>query len=184
MIEKFKAYTEAHKEVWQLIKFTLASMAAGATELILFAILQASLKGVNKPFNWFIFHYGTAEGGKGGGVGAFIAFLLSTSLAQIVAFTVNRKKTFKSDMNLAFAIPAYIVMVVVFIIGLNTYLAAVLIKAMSGINTTLAEYIAKIITMLLAFVVTFVFSKYVIMREKKTAPTEGGNSQETGGASS
>jgi putative flippase GtrA len=163
--EKFKAFIERNKGVWQLIKFTFASMASGLTEFILFIILAESLKSVNTPIPWFIFDNYTKENG---GVGKFVAFLLSTSLAQVVAFLINRKKTFNSNSNLAFSISATAVMVTIIIL-LNTWLAPMLSSSISsGTHSEFLEtYLTKIVLMLMTFVIVFLSSKFVIMRQVK-----------------
>jgi len=164
--EKLKAMAEKYKNTWQLIKFTLVSMTAGVTELVLALVLNIILRGMNgEPFEWFIFKFN----GTGQGAGTFISFLVSICVAQVIAFTINFKKTFKPETNLSFAIPAYVVMVIVFIIGLQMFFLPYLTDALNrlfGIED-LAVFSAKLIGALYAFVVTFVCSKYIIMREKK-----------------
>ena len=163
MLEKFKKYISEHNDAWQLMKFTIVSLIGGVLELALFAIFSASLKNVNSEFDWFIYHYKTAQGG----LGTFFAFLISVVGSQIFAFIVNRKKTFASDVNLAYAVPMYFAMIIIFVIGLNIYLANILMEAMSSLDKVLAGYIVKVLTMLFAFVEIFTLSKYVIMRKKK-----------------
>jgi putative flippase GtrA len=170
MTEKLKAFAEAHKEAWQMLKFIMVSLAAGLTEIITFSILQASLKKVNGSLSWWIFKHGT----EAGGVGAFVAFLVSTSIAQVVSFIVNSKKTFNANNNLAFAVTAYFVMVIGLIL-LQTFLTPLITDGINaGVkNLTLSQFMTKIILMLLAFVVVFLCSKFVIMREVKAKDNEG-----------
>ncbi len=190
MKEKFKAFftkikdfLNAHKNITQLVKFTFLSCIAAIVEVASLNILLAALKKyADTPVDWFIFHYGADENGLCG----FIAFIVSTVLAQIVSFVVNRKKTFNANNNLAFSIIAYVIMEAV-IIGLQIWsgplLTGVLVKA--GVsNHALASNISKFSWMFMSFVVVFVMDKFVIMRntdkKKKVAeaPGEGGISAE------
>jgi len=171
LIGKFQKFTKEKPQIWQVIKFTLVSMLAGLTEIISFAILTASLRNVDSPINWFILRYPTSEGG----LGTMVSYLVSTSLAQIVAFVINRKKTFKSNNNIVFSITAYAVMVVVFIVGLQMYTAPLMIAVFDkGINNHgLSTALVKALWMLFSFIITFVCSKYVIMREVKPKASKG-----------
>ena len=61
----FKVWTQKNAELWQIIKFTLVSMIAGGSEMILYNvflwILKAPLESIS--VKWFIFNYpGGPEG--------------------------------------------------------------------------------------------------------------------------
>jgi len=165
--EKFRAFIEKNKGIWQLIKFAFVSMLTAVIEIVTFAVLLMTLRNVNTPINWFIFNYEAIEGG-GGGLGQLIAFLSSITIAQVLAFIINRKKTFKANNNLAFSITAYIIMVAVLIIGLQIYTAPLMVDAIDKAldNLTVTEFLVKVIQMLSTFVITFLCNKFIIMREK------------------
>jgi putative flippase GtrA len=165
VVQKFKVWTERKPQLWQLIKFTVVSMLAGLTEIVSTAILAASLKNVTEPVHWFIFNYPTIDGG----LGMLITVLVATTLAQIVAFIINRKKTFKSNSNIIFSTISYAVMVVVLLIGLRMYTTPLMISGINaGINNLgLSLALVTAIWMALSFAITFVCSKYIIMREPK-----------------
>ena len=167
IVQKFKAWTKRKPELWQLIKFTLVSMLAGITEITSTAILAASLRNVHTPVEWFIFNY--PDRGVGTGLGLMITVLVATALAQIVAFVVNRKKTFQADNNIVFSIVSYAAMVVVLLIGVRMWSTPLLENAIyQGIgNQGLALTLVTAIWMALSFAITFVFSKFIIMRKVK-----------------
>ena len=164
MKEKFKKFIAEHQNIWQLIKFTLISSIAGIIEITSYLLLNSFiLKDLNsRPFHWWIFHY---QGGSSGGQGTMIAFLVSTTLAQIVSFITNRKKTFNANNNLAFSIIAYTIMVIT-VIRLQTYTGPLLVTQISKIinNPDISGLLGKFIWMFLTFIIVFVMSKFVIMR--------------------
>ena len=105
------------------------------------------------------------------GLGTMIAFLVSTTVAQIISFVVNRKKTFGSNMNLTFSVVVYFVVIVALICA-QTYFApqiSYLLQNNAGMSYDLAANIAKMCFSFLNFVVLFPLEKFVIMRkvEKK-----------------
>ena len=162
-IEKIKAYFIEHKDFAQLIKFCIASFLAFLIEYASFTIIVLALKNNNQDFAWFLFKYTQADGGQG----AFIAFLVSTILAQIAAFIINRKKTFNATNNLIFSASAYAVMVCGIVI-LNTWAGGAITRGCSNVipNTTICQYIGKLCGSFFAFVITFFMSKFVIMKSE------------------
>ena len=78
--------------IWQFVKFTFASLIAMISEFAILNIMNHidAITNLNmQPFNWFVFHY---KGDGVEGLGTMIAFLVSTTVAQIISFVVNRKK--------------------------------------------------------------------------------------------
>lgn len=173
---KFRTFIQKHEAIWQLIKFSLISMIAAAVEISSYLLLNSVfLKSMNnQPFHWWIFHY---EGGlNAGGLGTMIAFLVSTTLAQIVAFITNRKKTFNANNNIIYATVTYAIMVVI-IICLQTYTGPLIVsKIDASLNMyEISSLLGKFIWMFFTFCIVFLMSKFVIMRrvkEKKEPETE------------
>jgi putative flippase GtrA len=165
-VTKAEQFEDNHKTLWQLIKFTFISMISGTVEFVAyFLINNVFLKSLNsEPFSWWIFNY---SGGAAGGQGTMYAFFISTTLAQIIAFIVNRKKTFKANNNLLFSAIAYTLMVIV-IICTQTYFGPLMVSAIDKIinNAGISAIIGKLIWMFFTFCTIFPMSKYVIMREK------------------
>ena len=78
--------------------------AAGKGSGIIPAIKALS----TQAFHWFVFDYPVIEGQRCG-LALFIAFNVSNLLAQIVAFFINKEKTFNSGSNTAITLPIYII---------------------------------------------------------------------------
>lgn len=170
--DKIRKFAAEHEAIWQLIKFTIISSIAGITEITSYTLLNSVfLKSMNaQPFHWWIFRY---DGGVGGGLGTMIAFLVSTTLAQIVSFVTNRKKTFNADNNIVFSAIIYAVMVIA-IICLQTYTGPLIVIAIDKWlnNAALSGTLGKLIWMFLSFVIIFPMNKFVIMRKKKQPAAE------------
>ncbi|HKL73590.1 MAG TPA: GtrA family protein [Clostridia bacterium] len=169
MFAKIKKYLNEHKNIFQLVKFAIFSMVAFLTEYISFALIKLSLNNVVQPVHWWIFNYDTDTGG----LGVFIAFLMSNVLAQIISFILNRKKTFNANNNVWLSASMYAVMVLGIII-LNTWMGGVLTRLLNRViaNVDICQYIGKLIGSFAAFVITFVMSKFVIMRRSSEPKSE------------
>ena len=182
----FKKWTEKNADLWQIIKFTLVSMIAGGSEMVLYNIflwvLKAPLQDIS--VNWFIFQYpGGAEGTvlpggviARGGACVLVAYLVSTIVGNFVSFVVNRKTTFKSVANIKFSIIATMVMIV-FIIFYSTVLGGIANSWVgtwgifqntdNGFLVFLKQNIGKFMITMITFVFVFLMNKFVILREEK-----------------
>ena len=100
--------------VWQFVKFLVVSLLATAVQFILLNTLnlipQIS-ELYDKEFSFWVFVYPVSIGG----LGYFIASNTANIAAQIVAFFVNREKTFNSSANIALTLPIYIIFTVALI---------------------------------------------------------------------
>ena len=152
---------------WQFVKFTVVSLLACFVQfasLNIMLLLPAVKNMETQSFKWFVFNYDEAAGG----LGMFIAFNAANVLAQIVAFFVNREKTFGANNNVAVTLAIYLV----FTVGLvcfSAWFAPVLTTAFlsKGLNEQLAGNIATAICSFIQFVIYFPVDK-LLMREKKT----------------
>ena len=183
--KKIKTFLDEHEDIRQLVFFTLFSFVCFLIEYVTFFVLKFALKNVNEPFEWFIFSY------KTGGLGEFIAFLMSNVVAQAATFILNRKKTFNANNNIVYAASMYAIMVCGIII-LNTWLGGVISDAVTegtSIPQDFAAIIGKLVGSFLSFVISFLMSKFVIMRKSKKKgedaaqvedATEGGENAENG----
>lgn len=162
---KGKAFMTRHGNIWQIVKFTLISCIAFIAEFATMYALQYGLEGVcgNEHFHWFIFDYAAGREGAFGTAG-FIAMLGSKCIAEIISFTINRKKTFKANNNVVFSAIMYVITVVALII-FTTWLAGVLGDAMGpAIGAHAGNTISKMLSSVISFVVIFLMDKFVIMR--------------------
>ena len=166
--DKGKQFMTRHGNIWQIVKFTLISCIAFIAEFASMYALQYGLEGVcgNEHFKWFIFDYAAGREGAFGTAG-FIAMLGSKCIAEIISFTINRKKTFNANNNVVFSAIMYVITVVALII-FTTWLAGVLGDAMGpAIGAHAGNTISKMLSSVISFVVIFLMDKFVIMRKVK-----------------
>jgi putative flippase GtrA len=101
--------------VWQFVKFIFVSLLAMIVQFALLNLLPLipAIKNLynGQDFNWWVF----TVTGVAGGLGYFIVNNTANIIAQIVAFFVNRDKTFNSDANVAIVLPIYIVFTIALI---------------------------------------------------------------------
>ena len=163
---KAKEFFSKNPTAWEFAKYTIFSLSAGILELVIFVVLNyvLPLNGVNKPINWFVFVYPTAAGG----LGAFIAFVVSSVVGQGLKFITNFKKTFKSTSNIFLSAIGFTILAIIIIVGLNLYLGGLLNKELCKVidNADVAGFIAKLIAQVTGFLLIFPANKYIFMRKK------------------
>ena len=166
---KGKAFMTRHGNIWQIVKFTLISLIAFLAEFATMYALQYGLADVcGQDFHWFVFNYDASQGGQA----TFIAMLGSKCIAEIISFTINRKKTFKANNNVVFSAIMYVITVVALII-FTTWLAGVLGDAMGpAIGADAGNTISKMLSSVISFVVIFLMDKFVIMRKVEKGDKE------------
>ena len=125
------------ESMFQMLKFTLFSVSAGIIQVVAFAVF-------NELFRWMYWP-------------AYLAALL---LSIIWNFTLNRQYTFKSAANVPIAMIKLLCFYAVFT-PLSTWLGH--LAETAGIN----DYIVLVVTMLLNFVLEFLFSKLVIYKNQE-----------------
>lgn len=125
------------ESMFQMLKFTLFSVSAGIIQVVAFAVF-------NELFRWMYWP-------------AYLAALL---LSIIWNFTLNRQYTFKSAANVPIAMIKLLCFYAVFT-PLSTWLGH--LAETAGIN----DYIVLVVTMLLNFVLEFLFSKFVIYKNQE-----------------
>lgn len=167
MTKKIRGFFANNPSALQFAKYTIFSLAGGITELIIFAVLNYILprNGINSPMNWFIFVYPTAAGG----LGAFIAFVVSAVIGQALKFITNFKKTFKSTNNIFLSAIGFAIVSIIIIVGLNLYVGGLLNNELCKIisNTKIAGIIAKLIAQVTGFLLVFPVNKFILMRKKE-----------------
>lgn len=165
-MEKIKKYLTEHQNLMQVVKFTMYSIMAFLVEFGVFYALQYGLAGKygDVDFHWFLFHYAPGKSGAYGLAG-FVAFLVSKCIAEVIAFTLNRKKTFEANNNAAYSAVMY-ALTVVAIILLSTWLGGALGGVIgSSIGADAGNTIAKLLGSFLSWVIMFIMDKFVIMRK-------------------
>ena len=118
--------------VWQFVKFIVVSLLAMIVQFVLLNTLQlipAIQELYKEPFSWWVFVYPVAVGG----LGYFIVSNVANIIAQIVAFFVNKEKTFNSGANIAVALPIYIAFTIALIL-FTAWLNPTLLKLFQGMG--------------------------------------------------
>ncbi len=102
-----------------------------------------------------------------GGLGYCIAFNVSNVVAQIVAFFINREKTFNSSANIAVTLPIYFVCTVVILL-FSAWLAPTLNTLFLGWNwsVNLANNVSTFGCMFFQFIAFFPVQA-ILFRKKK-----------------
>ena len=132
--------------IWQFVKFIVVSLLAMIVQFVLLNTLQlipAIQELYTVEFSWWVFVYPVAVGG----LGYFIVSNVANIIAQIVAFFVNKEKTFNSGANVAVALPIYIIFTIALILfsaWLNPTLKEIFV-GFEWCNETLAKNIATMI---------------------------------------
>ncbi|MCL2508973.1 MAG: hypothetical protein FWF05_07340 [Oscillospiraceae bacterium] len=153
--------------IWQLVKFTLVSLIAMivqvVTQNVLF-IIPAIKALETTEFHWFVFTYGVDRGG----LKYFIAFNVANVLAQIVAFFVNREKTFGGTTNIPITLTIYMIFTVA-LICFSAWLSPALngLLLARGVGEQLSLNIAMMVCSALQFFLYFPVDK-ILMRNKET----------------
>lgn len=153
--------------VWQFVKFIVVSLLACIVQFSLLNILQIipAIDALGtRELQWFVFDYDIASGG----LKFFIAFNVSNIIAQIVAFFVNREKTFNANNNVPITLTIYIAFTIA-LICFSAWFSPVLNGWLVGsfsLGETLASNIAAAVCSAIQFFVYFPVDK-LLMRQKK-----------------
>jgi putative flippase GtrA len=154
--------------VWQFVKFIVVSLLAMIVQFVLLNTLQlipAIQELYTQEFAWWVFVYPVAVGG----LGYFIVSNVANIIAQIVAFFVNKEKTFNSGANVAVALPIYIaftIALIFFSAWLNPTLKEVFI-GFDWCNETMAKNIATMICSAVQFFLYFPVDKILFHKKKE-----------------
>ena len=154
--------------IWQFVKFIVVSLLAMIIQFVLLNTLQlipAIQELYTVEFSWWVFVYPVAVGG----LGYFIVSNVANIIAQIVAFFVNKEKTFNSGANVAVALPIYIIFTIALILfsaWLNPTLKEIFV-GFEWCNETLAKNIATMICSALQFFLYFPVDKILFHKKKE-----------------
>ncbi len=157
---------------WQFVKFIVVSLLACIVQFALVNLIPLipQVKELySTAFNWFVFDYPVEDGG----LGYFIAFNVANVAAQIVAFFVNKEKTFNSGANTAVVLPIYIIFTIA-LICFSAWLSPTLYGLFInkwGWAEALALNIATAVCSALQFFLYFPVDK-LLFREKKDEKAE------------
>ncbi len=153
--------------IWQFVKFIVVSLLAMIVQFVLLNTLNLipAIKALyDQPFEWWVFIYPVAVGG----LGYFIVSNVANIIAQIVAFFVNKEKTFNSGANVAVALPIYIVFTIALIL-FSAWLNPTLKEVFIGWNLeeAAAKNIATMICSAMQFFLYFPVDKILFHKKKE-----------------
>ncbi len=154
--------------IWQFVKFIVVSLLAMIVQFVLLNTLNlipAIKELYSQDFSWWVFVYPAVVGG----LGYFIVSNVANVVAQIVAFFVNKEKTFNSGANVAIALPIYIaftIALILFSAWLNPTLKD-LFLGFDWCNETAAKNIATMICSALQFFLYFPVDKILFHKKKE-----------------
>ena len=159
--------------IWQFVKFIFVSLLAMIVQFALLNILPlipAIKAQYAAPFAWWVFTSTLAAGGRG----YFIVNNTANIIAQIVAFFVNRDKTFNSSANIAVTLPIYIVFTIALICfsaWLNPTLKDLFVSK-GWMEDALASNAATMICSAVQFFLYFPVDKILFHKKKEEAVAE------------
>jgi putative flippase GtrA len=168
--QKGANFIENHGEIWKFIKWSLfTGLGASGTELIVHMVLLNFVFvalhdiSVTNPFLLYI---------KISDLGYMYSYFISAVIGYSIAFVLNRKLTFKADINpLLSAFLAIILMI------FNIFAATWIGSTLSGIVLSyqwgsMGDAVIKVLTMLIPSVWVYPANRFVIHRKKKVVPSE------------
>lgn len=155
-----------HPELWKFIKFNITVIVTSAIDIISYLILL-----------YFIFKPLNAEPLQDNALlsllgiryrGYLFSYLISTLLGYISAYFINRKITFRSNINPIYSSVLYTVLAV-FNILVSSYIGGVFGSFITAkeISTPVIEIISKFIIINIPTLWTYPVERYVIQIKKK-----------------
>ena len=153
--------------IWQFVKFIVVSLLAMIVQFVLLNTLNlipAIKELYSQDFAWWVFVYPAVVGG----LGYFIVSNVANIIAQIVAFFVNKEKTFNSGANIAVALPIYIIFTIA-LIFFSAWLNPTLKEVFVGWNLeeAAAKNIATMICSAVQFFLYFPVDKILFHKKKE-----------------
>ncbi|MCD8382185.1 MAG: hypothetical protein LUC30_04615 [Clostridiales bacterium] len=171
---KASDYFERHKSQLQVVWFLVFGLAALIVQLGSRVVCDIAFQGMDDTVDIWPFPSQT--------LGSFLAFLISNTLAKVISYVTNRKKTFQANNNLCFSVIVYIVLVVALIVietiigtpmqnGLYVLLggsfsgsAQATASAQSPVLYQTCGVVSQLIYGIGDAVIVFLMDKYLIMR--------------------
>lgn len=159
--------------IWQFVKFIVVSLAAFAIQFGLPMIIELFMSDelLFQHFSWFGGLFEAEVNNEGivvSGLGIFLASTISNIIAQIVAFFINKEKTFNSSKSVSKTLPIYLA----FIIGLIIF-SAWLTPTITGLfigfglSAEVASGIGGALCGMIQFFVLFPVEKILFSEKKK-----------------
>lgn len=162
---KGKTFIEKHGELWKFIKWSIVTgVGASGVELLVHMLLLdfvfASLHEVpvtNAVLNYIGVKY----------AGYMYSYMISTTVGYAIAFILNRKVTFKADIN-----PALSAFLAIILVIFNIFAGSWIGSVLSNISVAhhwgnMGDIIIKIVVMTIPSIWTYPANRFIIHRIKK-----------------
>ena len=159
---------EKHPVFYQFLSFAALGGVVTVVDFAVFSLCRylVYLPFLDTHFHFWLFDYGL----DAGGLCAFLSFVTSFVLAQIVSFIMQRRVTFKANNNTA-ASAAMFTVLILFIFWVNLVLPTVTVPFLSRfMGAGLAALLGKSMNMTLSMLIEFPVDKFIIMRRKEPRP--------------
>ena len=162
--------------LWQFVKFIVVSLGAFVIQTFIPLLIKLPMKEefLHRAYEFWIFKSEAPDPATGiiaAGLGVFIAANASNVIAQIVAFFINREKTFNSDANIAVTLPIYIIFTIA-LICFSAWLSPTLITFFaSKIGENAAIAVSGAVCGAIQFFLYFPVDK-LLFHKKKEAKAE------------
>ncbi|MCD7956085.1 MAG: hypothetical protein LUG93_10135 [Lachnospiraceae bacterium] len=101
-------YFERHKSQLQVAWFLVFGLVALIVQLGARIVCDIAFQGMERTVEIWPFPSQT--------LGSFLAFLVSNTLAKLISYVTNRKKTFQANNNLCLSVVIYIILVIALVI--------------------------------------------------------------------
>ncbi|MDR1805651.1 MAG: GtrA family protein [Clostridium sp.] len=174
---KIKRLTDAHPELYKLVKWLIAGQLSTLVEYGVFYVLQfVVFKNIlSQPWglpegNWFarVLSFMNLQDG----VGYFWAYFISIAVGYTIAYILNRKISFQSDANIAWSTFLYILMVL-FTMVVSAWMATAFQNWLNTFGDTwknIGQIVVKPVQALIPGIWSYPLNRFVIHRKKKPVP--------------
>ena len=166
---------KGRKGLWQAVKFILVSLIASAVQLVLVNVLYFAMRGWTEELPGILSGIFTEQtmGAGHANWGYVLPFFLSNLIANIVAYAINKKRTFKSDApkkNFVIYV-AVLLCLILFSTWLQGFVAGKLLSSEVRFWQDLAPTIAMACAGTLQMVILFPLEKFVLLKEARQLHT-------------
>ena len=165
-----KKFDAKHPEIWKIIKWMIVGFIANVPELGVYMLCLYGFRSLQvENLSIFGFMQRIIPPNDDFHIAVVIyAYMISTAVGYAVAFILNRKATFHADINLALSTFLYVLMVcgIIYFNGVSGPLISNLVGRLP-LPVNIAEGASKFLSMMLAGVVTYPITRFVIHRKKK-----------------
>lgn len=155
-----------HPEIWKFVKFNITVVVTSILDVVSYLfLLYVVFKKYNDialPNNALLSLLGIKYQGY------LFSYIISTSIGYIAAYLINRKITFRSNINPAYSSFLYFLLAV-FNILVSSYIGSVFGSFVleRNINTPIVEIVSKFIIINIPTIWTYPIERYIIQIKKK-----------------